>query len=84
MMANTMGRFQGCETVPAEHVRELREELLDLGRSREVGSTAEGRLRGRRGVENNRLWALRVHNLAPFDVDEKIKVLQEISSEERD
>ena len=35
-------------------------------------------------MENNRLWALRVHNLAFLDFDEKIKVLQEISSEERD
>ena len=84
MMANTMARFGGRETVAAEHVRELGEELLDLGRRREVGSTTEGRLRGRRGTENNRLRALRMHNLAPFDVDEKIKVLQEISFKERD
>ena len=44
----------------------------------------EGRLRGWRGVENNRLRALSVYNLASFDVDEKIKWFQEISSEERD
>ena len=69
MMADTMARSQGRETVTAEHVRELREEPLNLGRSREVGS----RLRGWRGVENNRLRALRLHNLASFDVNEKIK-----------
>ena len=82
-MADTMVRFQGRETVLAENIRELGKELLDLRRSREVGSTAESRLRGWRGMENYRLRALNVHNLASFDVDEEIKVLQKISSEER-
>ena len=80
MMTDTMARFQGLETVAAEHVRELGEKFLDLGWSREVGSRAEGRLRGQRGVENNRLQVLRVHNLLSIDVDKEVKVLQEISS----
>ena len=47
------GKFRGHETVAAEHVRELGEELLDLRQCREVGSTAESRLRGWRGMEKN-------------------------------
>ena len=47
-MADSMARFRAA----AEHIRELGEELLDLRQSREVGSMAEGRLRGWRGIEN--------------------------------
>ena len=73
MMTDTMARFQGLETVADEHVRELGEKFLDLGWSREVGSRAEGRLRGQRGVENNRLRALLMHNLTSFDVERRSK-----------
>ena len=83
MMADTMRRFRGRETMAAEKIRELREELLDLRRSREERSMVEGRLRSRRGMENYRLWALSVHNLPSFDIDKEIKVLQKICSEER-
>ena len=34
-------------------------------------------------MENHRLRTLSVHNLSFFDVDEEIKVFQEICSEER-
>ena len=45
---------------------------------------ADGRLRGRRSVKNDGLRALCLQNLRSFDVDEGVKVLQEIRFEERD
>ena len=69
-------RFKGRETISAEHVRELGEELLDLRRSREERCTYEGRLRGRRGVKNHRLRTLSMNNLPSLDVDKEVEVFQ--------
>ena len=44
---------------------------------------AESRLRRRRGAQNNVLRTLRVNYLSTFDIDEKVKMLQKIRSEER-
>ena len=57
--------------------------FLDLRRSGEEGSTAEGRLRGRGGVENDILRALSMNHLNSFDVGKKVKMIQKISSKER-
>ena len=83
MMADTMARFQGCETIAAENIRELGEEFLDLRRSREEGSMAKSRLRSRRSMKNHRLQALSAHNHPSFDVDEEVKMFQEVCTEER-
>ena len=61
---------------------ELREKFLDLRRSGEEGCTEEGRLRSRRVVENDVLWALSMNHLTSFDVDEKVEMLQKIGFKE--
>ena len=74
MMANSMLRFRSCETIAAEHVRELREKFLDLRWSGEEGCTAESKLRSRRGVKNDIFQALCMHHLTFFDVNEKVEM----------
>ena len=82
MMSDSMVRFRGCETIAAEHVWELREELLNLRRSGEERCTSEGRLRARRGVKNHRLQTLSMNNLPPLDVYKEVEVFQEICTQE--
>ena len=76
MMAQTMMRFQGCKPVGAEDIWELREELLDLRRSREERCTTKSRLRRRKGIKNHRLRALILNNFVSFDNDEEVEMLQ--------
>ena len=83
-MTDTVARFGGSKTITGDDVGELGEELLNLWRSGEERRTKEGRLSGRRGVEDDRLWTLGMDHLASHDVDEEVEVFQEISSKEGD
>ena len=69
VMSDSMSRFRGRETITAEHIQELGEQLLNLRQSCKERHTLEGRLRGRRGVKNHRLWTLSMNNLSSLDVD---------------
>ena len=43
---------------------------------------AEGRLRGRRGVEYHRLRTLSMNHLPPLDVDKEVEAFQKICTQE--
>ena len=82
MMTDSVARVGSSKTITREDIRELGEELLNLRWSSEERGTVKGRLRRWRDVENNGLRALGIDHLVPLDVNEEVKVFQEISSKE--
>ena len=82
MMTDSVARVGSSKTITREDIRELGEELLNLRWSSEERGTVKGRLRRWRGMENNGLRALGIDHLVPLDVNEEVKVFQEISSKE--
>ena len=83
MLTHTVVRFGGCKPISREDVGELGKEFLDWRQSGKKRGTAEGRLRGRRGIEDNRLQVIGGDYLRSVDVHEEVNMLQEISPEKR-
>ena len=78
-MRYTMTRFGGCEPITREVFRTLREKLLNARRSGMERGLAEGRLRHRRGVEDD---GLSRDYFTSIDVDKEVEMFK-ISPKER-
>ena len=69
LVTYTMARLGGCKHVTREDIWDLGEELLNWQWSSRERGTAEGRLRGRRGVEDDGLGAVGMDHLGTLYVD---------------
>ena len=83
-MPHSVARFRGCKTVGEEDVWEICKELLDTFRSREKSDALESRLRSRRSSEDDGLRTVRADYSTSLDINEEIKMLEEVYSQERD
>ena len=63
--------------------KKLGKELLVRRQSGEDRGAVEGRLRHRRGIEDNIIWIVVEVNPFPVDFDKQVEVLQKISTQER-
>ena len=83
-MTDPVARFRGSKSVGRYHVWKLFKKFLHLLRSGKEGYRLEGGLRNWRSSDNDVFRAVSMDHFTALNINQKVEMLEEICSEERD